>query len=263
MNPRLSSDNTRIVFQAGAIWVLDLRRNAVERVSTFGAATNAFPMWLSDDTAVIHRSGAGLRLQSTESGRQGRTLAGTTEFDYPGAMTPDGREVVFLRSSPETSFDVLKAPLDEPSRISSIVQTSAYEGGARMSPDGRWLVYVSNESGRNEVYVRPFGGEERRRQVSNDGGSQPAWNPTGREVFYRSGDRMMAVEVTPAGNDLQLSPPRQLFERTYAYGAGITIANYDVAKDGRFLMVRDDTTVGRLRVVLNWKAEGATAPAAR
>jgi serine/threonine-protein kinase len=261
MNPRLSPDGTRIVVQAGAIWIHDLRRNAVERVTTLSTAANAFPMWMPDGATVMHRSGLGLRLQNMQSG-QGRTLPGTTEFDYPAAVTADGKTLVMLRSSPDTSFDVLVVPIDDPARISPLVQTPAYEGGARLSPDGRWFVYVSNESGRNEVYVRPVDGPERRRQVSSGGGSQPAWNPDGKEIFYRTGDRMMAVSVTWAGDDAQLAPPRRLFERPYSYGAGITIANYDVTKDGlRFLMVKEDTTVGRLRVILNWRADAATPPA--
>ena len=258
MNPRLSPDGTRIVVQAGSIWVHDLRRNAFERVATPSTPANAFPMWLPDGTTVLHRSGLGLRLQSTESGAEGRTLPGTTEFDYPGAVTPDGGTLVFQRSSPETNFDLLVAPLDDPRRATPVVQTAAYEAGARLSADTRWLAYVSNESGTNEIYVRPFRGGERRWQVSNNGGSQPAWNPNGKEIFYRIGDRMMAVSVTPAGNELRLSPPSQLFERAYGYGAGITIANYDVTKDGqRFVMVRDDSSAGRLRVILNWHPESA------
>jgi serine/threonine protein kinase len=261
LNPRLSPDGTRIVVQAGAIWVHDLRRNVVERVVTPSTPANAFPIWLPDGTTILHRSGTGLRLQSTDSGGQGSPVLGTTEFDHPGAVTTDGRTLVFLRSSPETSFDTLVTSFEDPGRVRPLVKTVAYEGGARLSADDRWLVYVSNESGRNEVYVRSFPEAERRRQVSNDGGSQPAWNPNSREIFYRIGDRMMSVNFTAVGNDLQLSAPRQLFARAYAYGAGITIANYDVSKDGqRFLMVRDETTVGRLRVILNWHAD---TPAAR
>jgi hypothetical protein len=262
MNPRLSPDGTRIVVQAGAIWVHDLRRNVVERVVTPSTPANAFPMWLPDGTTILHRSGVGLRLQSTDSGGQGRLLPGTTEFDYPAAVTADGRTLVFMRSSPDTSFDTLVASLEAPGRATPLVQTPAYEGGARLSADGRWMVYVSNESGRNEIYVRSFREAERRRQVSNDGGSQPAWNPNSREIFYRIGDRMMSVNLTPVGSDLQLSAPRQLFARAYAYGAGITIANYDVSKDGqRFIMVRDETIVGRLRVILNWRADPPAPPA--
>jgi hypothetical protein len=204
----------------------------------------------------MHRSGVGVRVQSTDGGAAGRTLPGTTEFDYPSAVTSDGKTLLLQRSSPTTSFDVMMAPLEDPSRPTAVVQGPAYEAGARLSPDENWLVYVSNESGPNEVYVRPFGREGRRQQVSSDGGSQPAWNPNGREIFYRIGDRMMAVTFTPAGSVPQLSAPKQLFARAYAYGAGITISNYDVSKDGqRFLMVKDDSTVGRLRVILNWRAD--------
>jgi serine/threonine protein kinase len=253
MNPRLSPDGTRIVVQAGAIWVHDLRRNALERVLTPTTPANAFPMWLPDGTKVIHRTGAGLRLQNMDSGGQGRTLPGTTEFDYPSGVSADGH-LLFQRSSPVTNFDVMVGQLEDLGRATPLVQTAAYEAGARLSADGRWFVYVSNESGRNEVYVRSFRGAEWRRQVSSDGGSQPVWNPNNKEIFYRIGDRMMSVAVTTAGNELQLATPQQLFARAYAYGAGITIANYDVAKDGRFIMVRDDATVGRLRVIQNWHA---------
>jgi Tol biopolymer transport system component len=168
-------------------------------------------------------------------------------------VSADGH-LLFQRSSPVTNFDVMVGQLEDLGRATPLVQTAAYEAGARLSADGRWFVYVSNESGRNEVYVRSFRGAEWRRQVSSDGGSQPVWNPNNKEIFYRIGDRMMSVAVTAAGNELQLATPQQLFARAYAYGAGITIANYDVAKDGRFIMVRDDATVGRLRVIQNWHA---------
>jgi serine/threonine protein kinase/Tol biopolymer transport system component len=260
VNPRLSPDGTRIVVQAGSIWVHDLRRKAIERVATLSTAANAFPMWMPDGVTVLHRSGIGIRVQSTDTGTAGRTVTGTTEFDYPTSVTADGKSVIFNRSSPDTSFDVLLAPFDDFKAAIPLVQSPAYEAGARLSPDGRWLVYVSNDSGRNEVYLRPFRGDWRR-QVSTDGGTQPVWNPNGREVFYRIGDRMMAVEVTTSGQDARLSAPKQLFARAFSYGAGITMANYDITKDGqRFLMVRDDTTIGRLRVVLNWHADAGAPP---
>jgi eukaryotic-like serine/threonine-protein kinase len=264
LNPRLSPDGTRLLVQAGGIWVHDLRRDVVERVATLNTAANAFPMWLPDGKTVMHRSGVGLRVQSTDSNTEGRTLAGTSEFDYPSAVTADGKTLLLQRSSPETSFDVLVAPFADPGRATAIVRTPAYEAGARLSRDDRWLVYVSNDSGHNEIYVRLFGGPDRRWQVSSGGGTQPVWNPNGKEIFYRIADRMMAVGVTADGDELRLAAPQQLFARAYAYGAGITIANYDVTQDGqRFVMVRDDTTVGRLRVILNWRAEAAAAAPAR
>jgi serine/threonine-protein kinase len=167
-------------------------------------------------------------------------------------VSADGRTMVFMRSSDETSFDIYVVPLTGGATPTPIVKTAAYEGGARVSPDGRWIIYVSNESGRNEIYLRAFQGPDRRWQVSTDGGTQAVWNPNGREIFYRSGNRMMAVELTTTPN-VVLSAPQVLFESRYAFGSGITIANYDVSRDGqRFVMVKDESTAGRLNVVLNW-----------
>jgi hypothetical protein len=123
---------------------------------------------------------------------------------------------------------------------------------------------VSNESGENEVYLRPFPGPDRRWSISIQGGTQPVWNPNGKELFYRNGDKMMAVDITTTP-DVRLSAPRVLFEQRYAFGAGITFANYDVMPDGQhFVMVKDEAAAGRLNVVLNWLPELARlAPVGR
>jgi len=145
--------------------------------------------------------------------------------------------------------------LRNPTEIRPLLKTAAYEGGARLSPDGKWLVYVSNESGQNDVYLRAFPALDRRWSISTQGGTQPLWNPSGKEIFYRSGDKMMAVEVTTTPQ-VTLSTPRVLFEQRYAYGAGITMANYDVTQDGqRFIMVKDESGAARLNVILNWLSE--------
>ena len=121
---------------------------------------------------------------------------------------------------------------------------------------------MSNESGRNQVYVRSFPDGDRRLQVSTDGGTQPSLSGDGKEIFYRNGDRMMAVELRATAAGVELSQPRLLFERPYSYGAGITIANYDVTADGqRFLMVKDEADVGRLRMMLNWHPARRARPA--
>ena len=121
------------------------------------------------------------------------------------------------------------------------------------APGNRLGVY--DESGQLQVYVRPFPGPDRKWQVSTEGGTAPLWNKNGRELFYRNGDKIMAVDVT-AGSEIALSAPRLLFERRYAFGPTVTIANYDVKADGqRFLMVKDESGSGRLNVVLNWFAE--------
>jgi serine/threonine-protein kinase len=129
------------------------------------------------------------------------------------------------------------------------------ERSPRFSPDGRWLAYVSNESGRNEVYVQPFPGPGRKWLVSTDGGSDPVWSRDGRELFYRLGDQLMAVSVTPSG-DFGADRPRRLFETRF--DPGVNGPNYDVSPDGKwFLMPRSEQgpTRDELHLVLNWLGE--------
>jgi len=253
-NPRMSPDGQRFIVQAGELWVEDLARATFSRLTTGTVLGNGFPIWLPDGR-VMYRSQAGLRIQGT-SGPGGDTVVipGTTDLDYPGVVAPDADTLVFLRSTQDSSFNILTLSLRDPAEMRTILQTPAYEGGARLSPDGQWMTYVSNESGRNEVYLRPFPGAGERLQVSTDGGTQAIWNPNGREIFYRIDDKMMAVDVTTSPA-LKLSSPKLLFEARYAYGAGITIPNFDVSRDGqRFIMVKPESGAGRLNVVLNWFA---------
>jgi Tol biopolymer transport system component len=221
-------------------------------------------MWLPDGRRVIYRSASGLRIQDSEESGQGQVLAGSGDYDYAGAFVNDGDTLVFMRSTQETSFDVLALSLRDPTNVRPLVKTKAYESGARISPDGKWLTYVANESSQNDVYLRPYPALDRRWTVSTEGGTQPVWNPNGKEIFYRNGDKMMVVDVTTTP-EVKLSTPRVLFEQRYAYGAGITMPNYDVTPDGqRFFMVKDETTGGRLNVILNWFTElNRLAPAAR
>jgi Tol biopolymer transport system component len=254
-NPRLTPDGTSLLVQAGALWIQDLRRTTFTRLAEYQAALNGFAIWTPDGSRAVYKVADGLRMQSTDGSGQNHVIEGTNTFDFPGSVTSDGQTLVFMRSSEETSFDIYVLPLPGGGKPRPITRTAAYEGGVRVSPDGRWIIYVSNESGRNEIYLRAFPGPDRRWQVSTDGGTQAVWNPNGREIFYRSGNRMMVVELSTTPN-VVLSPPRVLFEQRYAYGAGITIANYDVTRDGqRFVMVKDESTAGRLNVMLNWFQE--------
>ena len=249
-NPRLAPDGNRLVVQAGDLWIQDLTRATFERIAAKDV-TNGFEIWTPDGRQVIDRSARGLRVQDADGSGRILLIPGTTEWDYPASVTADGQTLIFLRSSQETSFDIFALALKNPGPVQPILKTPAYEGGAKLSPDGHWLLYVSNESSQNEIYLRPYGGPDRRWPVSTQGGTQAVWNPNGKEIFYRNGNKMMAVDVetTP---DVKLSPPHVLFEGRYAFGSGITIANYDVARDGqRFIMVKDEAGAARLNVVLN------------
>jgi len=127
------------------------------------------------------------------------------------------------------------------------------------SPDGHWIAYLSNESGRNQIYVQPYPGPGGKFQVSTDGGSEPMWARSGRELFYRNSDKMMAVDVTtqPA---FAIGSPRTVFAGDYGFlGGSGQLANYDVSPDGqRFLMLQSNVQEGgvsQIHVVLNWFEE--------
>jgi hypothetical protein len=238
----------------------DLTRGTFSRLTNGDMSSSAFPRWRPDGR-IIYRSPTGLRLQGTNGpGDSVQMIPGTTEMDYPGPLAPDGDTQILLRSTETTSFDILAMSLRSPSKVWTILKTPAYEAGASLSPDGRWLSYVSNETGRNEIYVMPYPGPGERRQVSTQGGTQAVWSRDGHELFYRIDDKMVAVDVVTTPQ-LRLSTPKVLFEGKYAYGAGVTIANFDVSGDGQhFVMVKPESGAGRLNVVLNWFADrGKTA----
>jgi serine/threonine-protein kinase len=263
-NPRLSPDGKRLLVQAGDLWVQDLARSNFSRLTSGDAVINAFPTWLPDGRRVIYRSLSGLRIQDAEGSGQGQVLKGTGDYDYAQGFAHDGDTLVFLRSTQDTLFDIFALSLRDPAIVKPLLKTPSYEGGARVSPDGRWLAYVSNDSAQNDVYLRPYPALDRRWTVSTQGGTQPVWSPDGKEIFYRNADKMMVVDLTTTP-DVKLSTPRVLFEQRYAYGAGITIPNYDVTPDGQsFVMVKDEVAGGRLHVVLNWFTDlNRVAPGAR
>jgi serine/threonine-protein kinase len=129
-----------------------------------------------------------------------------------------------------------------------------------LSPDERFMAYVSDESGRREVYVRSLDGAARRLQVSSEGGDEPVWSPRGNEIFYRQGRRMMAVPVSTGSSGVTLGTPAVLFEGRYDVDPfNHDATNYDVTRDGqRFLMVRptrEDADRQQLNVVVNWYEE--------
>jgi Tol biopolymer transport system component len=183
-------------------------------------------------------------------------LASSANPQYPLSFSPDGQRLAFAEVSPTTSYDIWILHLTD-RKAQPFLQTPLMEASPRFSPDGRWLAYVSNESGRVDVWVQAYPGPGGKSLISTEGGNEPAWNPNGRELFYRNGDKMMAVDVT-TGSTFSAGKPRLLFERHYLLASGV-IPAYDVSHDGqRFLMVEDgepETPITQINVVLNWAEE--------
>jgi Tol biopolymer transport system component len=254
--PRLSPDGRRIVVgEGGSLWIQDTSRAALSRLTSDESVGNAWPVWTLDGKRVVFRTLTGMRWIDADGAGASRAIPATSVADHPSSVAPDGRALAFMRLRADTSSDVYVVSLSGDSQARPLLATPAYEGAPQFSPDGRWLCYVSNESGEMEVYVRPFPRLDQKWQVSTKGGNQPRWSKNGHELVYRSGTKMMAVAVSTVP-EFALSEPKVLFEGRYAFGPGATTANYDVSADGlQFLMVKDEPGSNGLKVVLNWFEE--------
>jgi Tol biopolymer transport system component len=255
MYPRLASDGRRtVVVAAGDLWIQDLTRATLTRLTSERTVGNAFPVWTPDGTRVLFRTSTGMYWTAADGSGDPHPIAGAISGDIPCSFSPDGDTLAYMRQTGQTSRDVYVLSLRGQHPPRPVVNTPAFEGGPQFSPDGHWIAYTSDDSGQMQVYVRPFPGPGRRWTVSTQGGTQPAWNRNGKEIFYRVGNKMMVVDVS-AGADLTLSQPRQLFDQQYVF-QNVSLANYDVSPDGqRFVMIKDEAGSGRLNVVLNWFEE--------
>jgi len=265
---RLSPDGGRVAVEITGtendIWVYDTARNTLTRLTFEG--NNQQAQWTPDGKRVTFRSdraGPFNLFWKLADGTGAVERLTTSEFrQNPGSWSPDGQFLAFHQQpsvgSSATNRDIWILPLEGERKPQAILQTQFNELAPVFSPDGRWLAYVSDESGRSEIYVRPFPKvEEGKWQISTDGGVEPRWAPNGRELFYRtaSDGQMMVVDIT-TGPTFGAGTPRLLFEGSYQSGA-IGAAFYDVTPDGqRFVMVQAQQGAGApIHVVENWFEE--------
>jgi eukaryotic-like serine/threonine-protein kinase len=255
-NPRLSPDGRRVAIDrdGSLIESLDLERGTHAVIVPAGVGVN-FVIWTSDGAKLVFRRlNAAFWAAADGSGKTGRVPHGDANTS-PASAGPDSSTFIGIRLMPETAGDLYLMSVTGAFPPKPVVETRAYEGSPHLSPDGRWLLYQSNASGRPEIFVRRYPEGDRAWQVSEGGGVQVRWSPTGREVFYRGGGRIMAVAFDGKGPEPVLGKPQGLFADVYDFGQGLSIPNYDVTRDGRFLMLRRSTEGGTLRVVLNWTEE--------
>ncbi|PYV69923.1 MAG: hypothetical protein DMG97_20590 [Acidobacteria bacterium] len=245
-SPRISPDGNRLAVTVFGdkpdIWIYDVLRETLTRLTFDGY--NSHPVWTPDGTRVTfssYRDGSSHLLSKPVDGSGAEEQVGSREIAtlFPQSWSPDGRVLTLSGLQPSTrSWDIWL--LSHEGKASPFLQTRFTEGSGILSPDGRWLAYVSNESGMYQVYVQAFPGPGGKWQVSTDGGTEPVWARNGRELFYHSGHKMMTVEVT-SGPAFTAGNPKTLFESEYqSPSTGVFSGqNYDVTPDGqRFIMVR-------------------------
>ena len=243
--------NARNVQANSDIWITDVARVAATRF-TFDAAAEFSPVWSPDGAQVVFRSvnrrGFGpsdLFIKPANGSADERPLLATPLGKTPLDWSRDGRFLLYASQDPKTRSDLWVLPLAGDAKPMPIVQTAFDETQGQFSPDVRWVAYTSDESGRDEVYLRPFPDAGGKWQVSIGGGSQPRWRPDGKELFYIAADaRLMAAQVTavPQERAVTVGTPVALFPTRLASGPGISLttwqsrALYAVAPDGRFLL---------------------------
>ena len=181
-----------------------------------------------------------------------------TDWDKRASeVTPDGSSLVFGGSTSGEDEDVWLMALEGDRTPKPVIETKEFaEVSSRLSPDGRWIAFMSNESGRPEVFVAPFPSGPKR-PVSNGGGGVPVWSRDGKEIFYVGRDgRLFAVPVNPAGANLEIGTPQPLFVLDPAPANAFDPAIYDVSADGRFLIVRSmgESSADPVVVDVDWTA---------
>ena len=249
-NPRISPDGRRLLVESeqSVIEALDLARGMRVRLTAAAFATS-YSTWTADGEGVVFkRFNVPFWAAADGSGEAGLVSGGLIN-DFPSSPGPDSDSILDVRIQPETSGDIFLMSISGKFKPKPLLVTPAYEGGAQLSPDRRWMLYQSNESGQPEIYVRRYPALDRAWQVSEGGGVQARWSRTSREIYYRSGQRMIAVAIHASGGEPAFGKPTPLFADEYDFGQGVSIANYDVTPDGRFIMVRRGTHGGSLRVV--------------
>ncbi len=258
-NPRLSPDDQRVAVTIDELgsqeWLLDLGRGTLTRL-TFEGSYNGGTAWTPDGKRITFgsdRAGPRNLFWQLADGSGGAERLTTSErTQVASSWSPDGQALALENTGPAADFGISIFHLEE-RKVEPFLQTRFNEIAPRFSPDGRWLAYASDESGRYEIYVQPYPGPGGKWQISTEGGKEPVWARNG-ELFYRNGDKMMVVE-TATHPTFSASNPKMLFEGPYA--SYQTMPDYDVTADGqRFLFLKSgEPAQSEITVVLNWFQE--------
>jgi serine/threonine-protein kinase len=251
--PRISPDGRRVAINvAGDLWVYDLDGRPPIKLTFDGSSFT--PLWSPDGQRLAFEASTGaiMTIPSDGSSRTPALVSPPGHF-HPHAWSSDG-DLIAAQIATQTVADIVKFAPGEKPQAQPVVQTDAAEGnlGLSLSPDGRWLAYMSDVTGQPEVWVRPYPGSGAPVRISANGGAEPQWSRSGRELYFLEGNTMMATAVAP-GAAFAFKPPVPLFNGQYMRAG--QPPSYDVAADGRFLLIKGSAaqaTAAEMVVVVNW-----------
>jgi Tol biopolymer transport system component len=267
-SPALSPDGRTLVFSrflspGASLWLRALDREVGQQFTAVSGVPTEEPIWSPDAGRIVFRSGSEMVEKPADGSGMAQPLV-QGGFNEPTDWSRDGQYILFASQHAKTRLDVWFLPLNSSGRKPvPFLQSSANEHWARLSPDGRWIAYASDESGRDEVYVRPFPAGDGQWQISSAGGTEPRWRRDGKELFFIAADgNMMAATVgsETTGTRLVFLPgaSRPLFD-THSQPISSLAWRYDLTPDGkRFLLalpVGASAGPPPLNVVVNWDAE--------
>ena len=268
-NQKLSSDGKRIAVakldpqtKTHDIYVIDIARNTSSRL-TFDPREDLYPIWSADGSRIAWNSnrdgGISAIYQKLASGvGEDELLLKSDASISPSSWSPDRRFLLYNRIDPKTGPDIWVLPTEGEKKPFVFLQTPFSETAPRFSPDGKFVVYISQDQGRPEVFVQPFPATGNRWQISTNGGRAPSWRGDGKEIFYVSGDnKLVAVDVT-TGNGFEVGIPKPLFDLTPLGAVSFGNVNFAPSLDGQqFLITHQRETAASLQyvVVQNWASE--------
>ena len=246
VGPRLSPNGTQVAVsvlgnEPPALWVYDVVSAAGSRL-THEAAAFA-PVWVPNGQRVVFSwdvaGSRDLYRVRVDGSGEIEPLTTSESFDIAVSVTPDGASALFARTT-ANGREIWEVPLEGAHAPTPLLQGEFTRGSADVSPNGRWLAYASDQSGAMEIYLQPYPGPGPTVPVSIGGGDTVTWSHDGSELFYRADNRMMAVEVRPDGT---VSTPTELFSGDYvSVSTAVSLTQYDVGPEGRFLMLKADDT---------------------
>ncbi len=260
-DPHISHDGKRLVIKRSSggiqtLWSIDLEKNTPLRIT---ADFGQLPVWSPDGSKIAFSGNGGLTIKAASG-------LGDAEVIWPGTNFPfdwstDGRYIIFLRRGVKTRMDMYALPMFGERKESPLLNSAFDEQSPQLSPDGKWLAYAADDTGKYEIYVQAFTdgklGSDRK-IISTTGGNMPVWRKDGGEIYFISGDgQMMVSSVKTAGSGLEFGTPKALFKTKMLALGGATAHEFDVSPDGQRFLI--GTLVGDSKpppptVIMNWPA---------